>query len=76
MIISIIQATFKIKIQLNMSEKKKKKGQRIYELLDAETKSKFICLSNTKQRNMFLQEKSFLGKGGVVDWTKYKIKSF
>ena len=39
MIISIIQALFKIKIQLNMSEQEKKQ-QRIYDLLNAETEPK------------------------------------
>ena len=47
-----------------------KKWQRIYNLLDAETKPKFLCLLYTKQRNFFffLQKKSFLrkrGRGGI-----------
>ena len=49
MINSIIQALFKIKIQLNMSEQEKKQ-QRIYDLLNAETKQKFLCLPYTKLR--------------------------
>ena len=39
MIFSFIQVLFKIRIQSNMSEQKKK-GQRIYDLLNAETKLK------------------------------------
>ena len=41
MINSIIQALFFIKIQLNMSEQEKKR-QRIYDLVNAETKQKKI----------------------------------
>ena len=57
MINSIIQALFKIKIQPNTSEQEQK-GQRIYYLINAETKPKFLCLTYTKQRNIFTQEKS------------------
>ena len=58
-----------IKIQPNMSEREKK-WERIYDLLNAETKPKFLCLSYAKQR------KNFLGKGWVEDWTKNEKKSF
>ena len=52
MISSIIQAIFFLmKIRLNMSEQEKK--QRIYDLLNAETKQKFLCLLYTKQRKYF-----------------------
>ena len=48
--ISSIQALFlNKKIQPIMSELEKKQ-QRIYDLLNAETKSKFLCLPNTLQR--------------------------
>ena len=62
---------FSIKIQPNMSEQEKKR-QRIYDLLNAETKPKFLCLPYTKQRKKFFyRKKSFLKKrGGVEDWTK------
>ena len=42
-----------------------KKWQRIYDLLNAETKPKFLCLSYIKQKKKF-----FLRKGGVEDWQK------
>ena len=41
--------------------REKEKNHRINDLLNAETKSKFLCLPYTKQRN-FLQKKSFLMK--------------
>ena len=50
---------FFIKIQPNMSEQEKKQ-QTIYELLNLETKSKFLCLQskeNFLQRNCFLKER-------------------
>ena len=47
MISSIIQALFKIKIWPNMSEQENKR-QRIYYLLNAKTKPKFLCLPYTK----------------------------
>ena len=59
---SIIQALFfLIEIQLNMCEQKKKR-QRIYDLLNAKTKPKFICLTYTKQKKNFYRKKSFLRK--------------
>ena len=62
MISSIMQALFfVIKFQPNMSEQEKKQ-QRIYNLLNAEIKLKFLCLLYIKQRNFFLQKKSFLRK--------------
>ena len=48
MISSIIQALF-IKIQPNRNEQEKKR-QRIYNLLNAEIKPKFLLLPYTKQR--------------------------
>ena len=62
MISSMIQALFYIKIQPNMNEQEKKR-QRIYDLLDAETKSKFLCLSNTKERKKFTGKVLFKEKG-------------
>ena len=51
-----------VKIQPYMSEQEKKR-QRNYDLLNAETKSKFICLLYKKQsKEIFLQKKSFFMK--------------
>ena len=58
MISSIIQALFKIKIQLNMCEQEKKQ-QRIYNLLNAETKLKFLYPPYTKQRKIFYSKRAF-----------------
>ena len=44
-----------------MSEQEKKQ-QRIYDLLDAETKPKFLCLLNTKQRKIFTEKELFKEK--------------
>ena len=44
--------------------KQEKKQQRIYDLLNAETKPKFLCLLYIKQRKTFI-EKELLRKGGV-----------
>ena len=44
--------------------KQEKKRQRIYDLLDAETKLKFLCLLYKKQRKTF-PEKSFLRESGI-----------
>ena len=72
MISSIIQAPFFfIKIQPNMKEQEKK-WQRIYDLLNTKTKSKFLCLLYTKQRKIFYRK----GKVGMEDWTKNKKKAF
>ena len=57
MISSIILALFKIKILPNMSERKKKKRQRIYYLICAETKPNFLCLPYTQQKIFFFTEK-------------------
>ena len=51
MISSIIQAHL-FKIQPNGSEQEKKR-HRIYYLLNAETKPKFLCLTYTNQRNIY-----------------------
>ena len=54
MISTIVHALFfliKIQPNMNFEKKKKKKQQRIYDLLKAETKPKFLCLPYTKQRN-------------------------
>ena len=50
-----------------------KKGQRIYDLFNAETKLKILCLSKTKQINnsFFYRKRAFYGKG---EW-KIKQKS-
>ena len=58
MISSIIQALFRIKIQPNMSEREQKR-QRIYDLLNAETKLKFLCQPYTKQRKKFYRKSAF-----------------
>ena len=53
MISFIIQALFFIiNIQPNMSEQEKKR-QGIYDLLNAETEPKFLCLPYTMQRKTF-----------------------
>ena len=49
MISSIIQVLFKIKIQPNISDQEKKR-QWIYDLLNAESKLKFLCL---QRKNIF-----------------------
>ena len=59
MISSIIQAFFFfIKIQPNISEQEKKQ-QIIYDLLNAETKPKFLCLPYTKQRKKIFRIRAF-----------------
>ena len=50
-----------MKIQPNVSEWEKKQG--IYDLLNAKTQPKFLCLPYKKQRH-FLLQKSFLSKRG------------
>ena len=57
-----------------MSEHKKK-WQRIYNLLNAKTSSKFLCLPYTKQRKMFYW-KSFLGKSGCGKLKENEKKVF
>ena len=59
---SFIQALFKIKIQSYMSEQEKKR-QRIFDLLNAGTKLKFLCLASTKQRNFLTEKEPFKAKG-------------
>ena len=67
MISSIIQVLFKNKIQPNVSEQEKKR-QRNYDLLNAETKLKFLCLPYTKQRQIhFTGKELFKEKGGIED---------
>ena len=71
MIKTIIQAIFpKIKIQSNMSEQEKK-GQRTFDLLNAETQPKFFFFffaNRIQSKEIFFTEKSFLRKrGGVED---------
>ena len=74
MIISIIQALFsKDSVQYDWA---KKKQQRIYDLLNAETKPKFLYLPYTKQRKNFLQEKSFLRKSGSGGLDKKQNEDF
>ena len=60
MINSIIQNNL-IKIQRNMSDQEKKQ-QRIYDLLNAERKSKCLCLQETKQRRKKISQKKSFGK--------------
>ena len=67
MINSIIQGLFLIKIQSSMSEQEKKR-QRIYDLLNIETKTKFLLSTVYKAKKKFLQKKSFsrkMGSGGL-----------
>ena len=45
-----------------MSEQKQKR-QRIYDLLNAETKPDFLCLPYTKQRKFFTEKALFKEKG-------------
>ena len=55
-----------------MSEqKKKKKRYEIYDLLNAKTKSKFLCLPYTKQRQNFYRKRPFYGKKGIEELTKF-----
>ena len=54
---------FKIKIQPKMSEQEKK-WQRIYNLLNTKTKSKFLGQPYTKQKIFFTEKKNFLRKSG------------
>ena len=79
MISSIIQPLFKIKIQPNMSGQEKK-GQRIYDLLNAETKPKFLCLLYTKQTKTFYSKRIFLilllnpiHLKGIGEWSNFKF---
>ena len=67
---------FKIKIKPSMCEQEKER-QRIYDFLNAETKSMFLCLSNTKQR--FFSEKELFkesGNGGVNKKTKRRLSNY
>ena len=52
-----------------MSEQAKKQ-QRIYDLLNIETKPNFFPLPYTKQRKIFYRKKAFKGKLGVEEWNK------
>ena len=64
-----------------MSEQEKKR-QRIYDMLNAETKPNFLCLPYTKQNFFFfffLQKKRFLrkkGRGRPGKKQKNKKKAF
>ena len=62
---------FEIKIQPNMSEHEKNlydlHEKKFYDLLNAETKPKFLCRPYTKQRHFCYRKRAFLGKGGVED---------
>ena len=55
-----------------MSELEKKR-ESIYDLLNAETKLKFICLPYIKQRNIFLHTKKFFEEK-VSEKTEQKTK--
>ena len=59
-------------ISSNISEQEKKR-KRINDLLNAETKPKFLCLPYTKQR-IFFQKKS-LSKKGSGGWNIKKRKN-
>ena len=58
-----------------MSEQEKKR-QRIYDLLNAETKPKFLCQPYKKQIVFFFTEKELLRKRGVEDWTQKTKEGF
>ena len=64
----------KIQIQLNMNNKSEKR-QRSYDLLNAETKPKFLCLPYSKQRKN-TEKDFFKEKMGVEDWTKNDKETF
>ena len=66
---------FFIKIQPNMSEQEKKQ-QRIYDLLNAETKPKFLYQSYTKQRKIFSEKELFKEKGEWRSEQKMKRRLF
>ena len=53
----IIQVLY-IKIQPYMREQKKKR-QGIYDLINAKTKQKFLCLPYSKRRKIFTEKKLF-----------------
>ena len=55
--------------------KQENKRQRIYDLLNAGTKSKFICLLYTKQRNFITAEELFTEKGSGA-MNKKRKKAF
>ena len=60
-----------------MSEQEKKR-QRLCDLLNTETKPKFLYQPYTKQRKLFFffTERAFLRKEGVESWTKSEKKAF
>ena len=58
-----------------MSEQEKKQ-QRIYDLLNTETKPKFLCLLYTKQRKDILLKNSFLRKWRIEKKKKKKKQGF
>ena len=58
-----------------MSEQEKKL-QRIYDLLNAETKPKFLCLLYTKQREKKITEEEFLRKRWSGESNKNEKKVF
>ena len=72
MITSIIHALFFIKIQPNMSEQEKKQ----HDLLNVETKPKFLCLPYTKQRTFFTEKELLKEKGKKRIEQKNKMKAF
>ena len=58
-----------------MSEQEKKR-RRIYDLVNAETKPKFLCLTYTEQRKKFTEKKLFKEKGEWRIEQKMKGKLF
>ena len=56
--------------------KQKKKRQRIGDLLNAETKLKFLCVPYTKQKQDLLQKKNFLRKRGSGGLNKKRNEGF
>ena len=72
---SIIQALFKIKIQLDMS-KQAKERESIYDLLNAVTKPKFLCLPYTKQERYFTEKEIFKKKRGWRGLNQKQKESF
>ena len=57
-----------------MSEQEDK-WQRIYDLINAENKTKFFRLPHTKQRKQFYREKKSLFKEKGESWIEQKMKT-
>ena len=53
-----------------------RKVQGVYDLINVESKPKFLCQPYTKQRKKIFAEKELLRKSGSGDWTKNERKAF